>query len=196
MRPYDAKIILAFVIARFSMQLLVDIGNTRIKWALLSEELAPYTSAEYSQKNLDTFFNEIWNALQKPTHVYVASVASQEINHHLEKWVTQNWQIPVKFMQSQATALGVTNGYEHPQELGIDRWLGMLAAYHLTEHQNVCVFDCGSAITADVITASGQHLGGLIFPGVFLLKNSLIKNTEKLAKIDINKSPIKNKLLG
>ncbi len=69
--------------------------------------------------------------------------------------------------------MGITNGYNDPSKLGIDRWLAILGAATQFKGQNLCVFNCGTAITMDIVTANGEHQGGLIFPGVQLLHRAV-----------------------
>jgi len=73
----------------------------------------------------------------------------------------------------------VHNGYEDPHQMGADRWVAMLAAY--TKYQKaVCVIDCGTAVTLDIVSAQGQHLGGLIMPGLDMMQNALYMGTRRI----------------
>ena len=73
----------------------------------------------------------------------------------------------------------MNNGYADPQRLGVDRWMAILAAYAQVA-STCCIVDCGSATTLDFVTASGNHLGGLITPGLTMLKNSLLQDTQEI----------------
>jgi type III pantothenate kinase len=88
----------------------------------------------------------------------------------------QKWDCEPEFVQATASALGVTNAYSNPSELGVDRWLTLLAVHHNTSSP-VCVVDCGSAITIDLITSDGLHLGGMILPGFGMMRQSLLEQT-------------------
>lgn len=81
--------------------------------------------------------------------------------------------------RSTKSFLGVTNGYKKPQELRVDRWLGVLAGYQLAG--GCCVVDCGSAITIDIVLPGGRHLGGYVLPGLRLMKEILRLNTRNVA---------------
>ena len=84
--------------------------------------------------------------------------------------------MPITFAQVQANYAGLQCGYEHPEQLGIDRWLQVLAVARNPE-QNYCVISCGTALTIDL--ADGlQHLGGYILPNLYLQRDSLIQNTK------------------
>jgi type III pantothenate kinase len=94
-----------------------------------------------------------------------------------------------QFVTTRSLQCGVRNGYRQPQQLGVDRWLAMLAAFHLPQRavdQSVCVIDCGTALTLDVLDANGQHLGGYIAPGLATLQLAL---NQKLAAIDLEPAP-------
>jgi type III pantothenate kinase len=158
------------------MILLVDAGNTRIKWAQFNGGLTHSGSVAYKNTDLTHLLDTEWGAFMPPTAVYIANVGPEEIEHRLSGWIRQHWQCPIEFIRSSASAAGVTNGYTNPTQLGVDRWLAMIAAHHLIPG-DVCVFDCGTAITMDFITVAGRYEGGLIFPGLTLLQASLIANT-------------------
>jgi type III pantothenate kinase len=81
--------------------------------------------------------------------------------------------------RSLLEAGGVTNGYEIPERLGQDRWLALLGARRLTG-KACLVIDLGTAVTADLLTESGLHLGGYICPGMSLLRGQLQKHTRRI----------------
>lgn len=168
------------------MILLVDIGNTRIKWAIahdgvLSEQdVAAY---EYSAKDNSgqlSDLDEHWAELETPERVVIANGATAAQTHHIESWVKQHWLCPVTYLITPKTELGVTNAYSQHQDLGIDRWLNLLASHHLLDGA-VCVIDCGTAVTIDAINANGKHLGGCIIPGVSMMRDAL----NQTGKIDV-----------
>jgi type III pantothenate kinase len=176
------------------MQLLVDIGNTHIKWAqLINGELAYYNLSTYKDRNIDLVFDECWGEICAPSAVYVANVGCENLNIELSKWISSNWLCPLHIIQSTTETAGVTNGYDIPAQLGVDRWLAVIAAHHMfkSNKSNICIFDCGTAITMDLININGLYLGGLIFPGLSLLRSSLVTNTAncnigELKNFDIN----------
>lgn len=85
-------------------------------------------------------------------------------------------------VQSAPLALDVHNAYTEPARLGVDRWAAMVAAYRMTG-KTVCVVDCGTAITLDVVDATGRHLGGVIAPGLGMMKKGLL-GTANIAHVD------------
>jgi type III pantothenate kinase len=158
------------------MILLVDIGNTRIKWAQFDIELSHLGSHEYQSENLSQQIETIWGGIAAPESVYIANVGTRDLEVCITSWVRQKWGCQTSFIKSSVSAAGVTNGYTSPTQLGVDRWLAIIAAHHLF-HGDVCIFDCGTAMTMDVINADGFYHGGLIFPGLSLLRSSLTSNT-------------------
>ena len=160
--------------------LLIDVGNTRLKWCLHEsiDTGAGYRSSVYSKDNitpaLDSAFAEI-----KSQPVWIACVAGEELVEQLSDWFSKQWGVMPVFAQSQASSMGLINAYQQVDALGVDRWLVMLAARHLYQRA-LCVIDCGTAITMDVVNAAGQHQGGLILPGLSLLQQSLQVKTSAI----------------
>ena len=157
--------------------LLVDIGNSRVKWGRAAKgRIEPGCSFSSSSEALGGHLNAAWRTLSKPRAVYAANVAGPEMGEALEAWVSGYWGCPVRFAASEAAACGVANGYEQPETLGVDRWMGLIG---LRRHYGlpVCLADCGTALTFDVVDAVGRHLGGLIVPGPALMRRALSRET-------------------
>jgi type III pantothenate kinase len=89
--------------------------------------------------------------------------------------------VEAEVVLSTAAACGVRNAYPVPANLGVDRWLGVIAA-HARRRQLTCVVGVGTAMTIDGVDASGQHLGGVIVPGPDLMVGSLLRNTSEIAR--------------
>ena len=120
-----------------------------------------------------------WSSLSTPDRLALASV-SPSLTPLLEHLVRQLWpDIPIHHAVSEAETCGVRNAYTEPHRLGVDRWMALIAARQLTTHP-VCVVDCGSAVTIDVLDDKGQHLGGVIMPGLTMMRRALHRNTEQL----------------
>lgn len=159
------------------MQLLIDFGNTRIKWGLLEKGALRYGGdAGYQTQDIDELFADWWGDLPRPATVVCASVAAPKFDQRLDHWCDQRWHIPVDRLQSVARQLGVINAYPEPQTLGSDRWAALIAAHHLTSH-HVGVIDCGTAITIDLLRADGTHQGGYIVPGLKAMQQCLLEQT-------------------
>jgi type III pantothenate kinase len=90
------------------------------------------------------------------------------------------WNFAPEFIKTTASAGGVRNAYPIPEQHGVDRWLGIIAA-RASYPGLVCVANVGTAMTIDAVDATGQHLGGLIVPGPDLMIGSLLRNTSDIA---------------
>ncbi|MGH8476010.1 MAG: type III pantothenate kinase [Methylococcales bacterium] len=158
--------------------LLIDIGNSRLKWAFHSADgLTPGMPMALVDGKFD--FSQIWNGLHRPSRILVSSVLGDSINHSLRQWTEHQWSVPIEFVRSREKAHGVTNGYLNPKQLGVDRWVAMIAARGLYQ-EAVLIVDCGTAITADVLDGLGHHQGGVICPGVGLMRDALLRKSPAL----------------
>ncbi|MCF7969990.1 MAG: type III pantothenate kinase [Methylococcaceae bacterium] len=164
------------------MNLLIDIGNTRVKWAIQElDKLDTFAAIAHHQDDFSATLISAWRLLAMPDCIYIACVGSIEIKQLLINIIRLVWSnCPIQEIHSEKFSCGVSNGYLNPEKLGVDRWLAMLGAY---EHYSapLCIVDFGTAITLDVIDEHGWHLGGLIMPGLTLLKQSLNKGTADLS---------------
>jgi type III pantothenate kinase len=115
----------------------------------------------------------------RPRRVLVSNVAGPDMAMHLLRYARERWQLEAEFAVPCRSRAGMTTCYQKPEKLGVDRWLAALAAYH-EARAAVCVIDVGTALTVDVVTADGVHLGGLIAPGPDLLRSSLTRGTAQL----------------
>jgi len=164
------------------MILLVDIGNSRLKWVMLERgELQARGHAHHGKEGWEALAKQQWGGQPTPPErVLVVSVAGSEARIALTDWSHSAWGIEPQFVTSTASAGGVRNAYrEHPERLGADRWVALIAARALTQ-QACYVVDCGTALTVDALAADGQHLGGVIVPGVRLMREALYRNTRQI----------------
>ncbi|HAQ50396.1 MAG TPA: type III pantothenate kinase, partial [Gammaproteobacteria bacterium] len=165
------------------MKLLLDIGNSQVKYAFLdSGKLTPSQAFPRSKTgikaSLTSQFKQCPHSVES---VVIANVAGDKIGQQCSEWIEKKWQITPQFIHSERRRFGVTNSYEQPNLLGVDRWLALIAA---RQHARVatCVIDCGTAITVDIVTKYGQHQGGMIFPGLTLMRNSLLTNAANITE--------------
>lgn len=160
------------------MKLLIDAGNTRIKWALVdcsgAEDnwLRGGTLPVEQATDLPRQFAELEGIRQ----VWVSNVAGEEIAQHI-----RHAGLPVRpcFIAARQEQCGVRNGYSSPSRLGSDRWAALIAAWHLV-HGACLVVNSGTATTVDALSATGEFIGGLILPGVELMQRSLCDATAQL----------------
>ncbi len=159
------------------MILLVDIGNSRIKWTTIqSKVMADSENFPRGKTGIKTALTKAWKHLEGISSVFVSNVAGEKMAVQLTEWLEKNWQITPTFVDSEKKRFGVINSYEQPQKLGVDRWLAIVAARQHAKNVT-CVIDCGTAITIDIVTEKGIHQGGLILPGLSLIKQTLADNT-------------------
>lgn len=163
------------------MILLVDVGNSRIKWTTFADQQLGVVQALSHRESAQLI--ERWANLETPQAIWISQVGASEAWQTVLDWISRNWsQVPVERPRAQAYQLGVHNAYQQPEKLGIDRWLTLLASHHHYTG-NLCVVDCGTALTIDILNSQGQHQGGLIAPGFTLMQQSLARNTAALPDV-------------
>ena len=157
-------------------ELLIDIGNSRIKWArrtrggLGSQKALP----------LEDFatFERVLKAARPFGAVHAVCVAGLKVERKLRAALKRHGHPAPRIQRSSESAAGVTNGYRDHWRLGADRWVGAIGAWHLAgQHRAVFAVDAGTALTIDVVDAYGRHRGGLIAPGPSLMLRSLLTRT-------------------
>jgi len=163
------------------IDLLIDIGNSRIKLALVEDNEYEYLGA-FSVENLlsevvaQTFLEQLDFT---PQHIFIASVSTESIEMEVRNAIAVKWGLLPIFMSTQQECCDVKNGYEKPFQLGVDRWLALLGARSLTKGDFIVV-DAGTAITVDHVY-QGSHQGGFIVPGLTTLRKSLTSSTANLS---------------
>lgn len=160
--------------------LLIDLGNTRIKWKLADDDALHASEPGAEICELLLVFKKRYPELGA---ISVVSVKDRSVNAQIADVVRGYWGIEPYMASVSSASCGLQCGYEDPGLLGVDRWLAAIGAYHLAGRQAVCVVDIGSATTVDVVTADGLHRGGFIIPGLHLSVRSLLSGTS-LVKID------------
>lgn len=166
------------------MILIFDIGNTSLRAAWL-EASGPRLAwqAQHREQGIAATLASC-PLSERPERMVVACVAGRALRVALCDWAQARWGIAVEFCISTASACGVRNAYREPQRLGIDRWLAVLAAYRRIPVGvgAALIVNAGTAVTIDLVTASGQHQGGLIAPGVGTQRRSLLGDTQVRAR--------------
>lgn len=179
------------------MNLLIDIGNSRMKWARQSPDDWQGGAIDIDQDSLAAELDSHWSSWERPEKLIVSSVAANNINQILRQWAQLHWAIEARFVTSPPEQFGLTNRYEDPAQLGCDRWLAMLAAMQIGTLP-LCVIACGTAVTLDVINKDREFCGGLIFPGLHLLRQSLVTGTAAIGTIEtkVDEAPALNTAEG
>lgn len=164
------------------MNLLVDIGNSYIKW-LLHETAGPGNNTmqamPYEQSGLRELLNKYWQDLDRPDRILICNVGGAQIAKHVDDWISAIWGIKAEYIKTTAIFNELRNAYSDYHTLGTDRWLAIIASWHKFSCRGkaLCIVDCGTAMTIDGITKTGQHLGGLILPGYAMMCDAVTANT-------------------
>ena len=159
--------------------LLIDIGNTLIKWAVEQDgQLSVGEEMPSSAEGIIGLMAGPWQAIE-PRRVLVSCVAHREIWDILSSAVQRHWSLEPWFLSVPAQACGIRNAYREPQTMGPDRWAAMVAAYHRVQGA-VCVVGCGTAMTLDVVDGQGHHQGGLILPGYHLQQQCITQHAANI----------------
>ena len=169
------------------MLLLIDAGNTRIKWALAESHHRVgewHATGSALHAELETL-EQTWSG-HTITHVVISNVAGDAIASTL-KTMLLALGVPERSMQwfrAQAHSGGVRNTYQQPTQLGSDRFASLIGARHRYGDQRLLVVTCGTATTVDALEADGTFSGGMILPGLATMANSLAINTALLPSVD------------
>ncbi len=164
------------------MKLLIDLGNTRLKWALwdAGRRLMGGVFA-HVDTSLEAALSNNWTALPKPEAIVVASVVKSAQEQELTRLLESHFDQAAEFVRSPAHALGIRNAYAEPERLGVDRFLGMATLHNASPRAQILV-SCGTALTLDALTSAGQHLGGLIAPSPALMRRALGTATARVGE--------------
>ncbi len=166
--------------------LALDVGNTRLKWALYE---APRPGAALLSQGavfleaIDELGEGAWRNLSAPSTMLGSLVAGEGIRRRTEAQL-EIWDLEPRWAVSSASACGVGNGYDHPNRLGVDRWVAMIGARQRILDRGparpALVVMVGTAVTVDALDASGGFIGGLILPGFGLMLRALEMGTAGL----------------
>ncbi|MFC4160164.1 type III pantothenate kinase [Chitinimonas lacunae] len=154
--------------------LLLDAGNTRLKWAVLEQGTRHDGIADYASLSVPP-----WPDLPFG-RVLGCNVAGPERAAVLAALLPD---LAIEWLRSSAKAAGVENGYREPERLGTDRWAALIGARAIT-HEPTLVAMAGTALTVDALDGNGRFLGGVIVPGYRLMRESLARGTADLGHPD------------
>jgi type III pantothenate kinase len=161
--------------------LLVDIGNTRIKWARLEGgRLGPSRAVAHSAWRAADF-RRLFGSRAAPVRALISSVAGSEVNRALAV-AARRAGVMAEFLRVPRRAGGVTVGYLEPWRLGVDRFAAAVGAHALFPELPLCVVGIGTAMTVDFLGADGRHHGGVIVPGPALMVETLLGRTSGIRR--------------
>jgi type III pantothenate kinase len=161
------------------MKLLLDLGNTRLKWAMASANGWSARGAVAWDEDVANVLTQSWRALARPDRALGSSVVDAAREAQIQSVIATIFARDVTWVRTPAQACGVRNAYPEPHRLGVDRFLAMVAA-HAEGHTPCVLAGIGTALTLDALAADGQHLGGLIAPGPLLMQQSLLGATVRV----------------
>ena len=167
--------------------LAIDVGNTRLKWALYA---TARPGAELLRQGavfletIDELADGDWKDLPEPAAMLGSVVAGDAVRRRVEEQMAP-WEIGPRWVVPSAAEAGITNGYDHPHRLGADRWVALAGARQRvlaagTPPRAALVVMVGTAVTVDALDADGRFLGGLILPGFGLMLKALEMGTAGL----------------
>lgn len=169
------------------MLLLVDAGNTRVKWALAGMA-APAGQwlghGVVTHAELDTL-RDAWQG-HAISRAVVSNVAGPGLRQRLQALLPD---VAVEWFASSARRAGVSNHYRNPAQLGCDRFAAAIGARTLEPGRALIIATCGTATTVDALTAGGVFIGGMILPGLGLMASSLARNTAQLPQVAPGAAP-------
>jgi type III pantothenate kinase len=161
------------------MILVIDVGNTRLKWAWLTNTgLSDQQAVVHRDAKPGIWTTALFESGQKPSRVLVSNVAGPVMAKRLTRLTRKKFHVNVEFVTAAREFHGLTSGYLNPSLLGADRWLALIGAW-TKARTALCVVDAGTAVKVDSVDSHGQHLGGLIAPG----------NTSDIAQAAFNSTP-------
>jgi type III pantothenate kinase len=166
--------------------LALDIGNTRLKWALYEAPRSGSPLLEQGAEfleNIEKLAEGPWGNIKPPRYVLGCAVASDVIRRRAVDQM-EAWDVEPQWVVSSEAEAGLRNGYDHPARLGSDRWVAMIGAYqHMRAQgsvQPMVLVMVGTAVTVEAVDASGKFLGGLILPGHGIMLRALESGTAGL----------------
>jgi type III pantothenate kinase len=162
------------------MILLVDIGNTRIKYASLRGGV-PGAARARVHRGAATALRAALRSIKEVTAIVAVNVAGAAFDRALATEARARG-VPLTIVTSTRAAGGVRNGYTDTWRLGADRWVGAIGAHALARGKAVVFANAGTALTLDAVTANGRHLGGAIVPGPAVMIESLLFGTHGIRR--------------
>src|SRR5271167_4446191 len=163
------------------MILVIDVGNTRLKWAwLTSTGLSDQQAIVHRDAKPGVWTTALFDSGQIPSRVLVSNVAGPVMAKALTRLTRKKFRVAIEFITAAREFNGLTNGYLDPSLLGADRWLALIGAW-TRARSALCVVDAGTAVKVDSVDAGGHHLGGLIVPGIHMMREALMSRASDIA---------------
>ncbi len=152
---------------------LIDIGNSRSKYTFIEHEKRQKVNNVANKRFTNAYLDKEFHLVSR---IVVASVAKESITDLIKNWCDKHDK-EYNQVQSEQKKNGVISAYDTPDQLGVDRWLVLIAAAKLYPKKNILIVDAGTATTIDLIASSGEHQGGLILAGIESLLARVVDKT-------------------
>lgn len=154
--------------------LVIDSGNSFFKWGFFQDN-SWLSKGKIANEELVASF-DVFEKLPAPFFIIISHVADKILKSDIEK-LTSLWSINPYWIRASSFQCGVFNSYQFPEQLGSDRWASLIAAWNI--HQQAClVVNVGTAVSIDVLSDSGDFLGGVILPGATSMRHCLQSKTQ------------------
>lgn len=163
--------------------LLLDVGNSRLKWALLQgtyrrgKRFAASGALELDALRGGGALHRLLRLLGPELRLQVCNVAGTQVERQLRALARRAGLRAPQFVHSARASAGVRNAYREPWRLGVDRWVSLIGARFEHPERALCIVAAGTAVTIDLLDAEGRHRGGTIIPGPQLMVESLLEHT-------------------
>ncbi|MBL4765310.1 MAG: type III pantothenate kinase [Colwellia sp.] len=155
---------------------LVDIGNSRTKYTIVNQGKRGLVQSIANGQLSTKYLTECFSKIDK---LIVASVNHNQLTDKIELWCQQQ-NIHYQQVVSEKSKNGVLSAYHNPSQLGVDRWLTLIAVKALYPNENTLIVDAGTATTIDLLAANGEHQGGWILAGIDTLFSCVLDNTSQV----------------
>ena len=166
--------------------LAIDVGNTRLKWALYDRPgLGAHLLGQGAEflEHIEKLADGPWSDLAQPAHLLGCVVAGDAVRRRVELQL-EHWDVNPQWVVPSPGEAGVVNGYDHPGRLGADRWVAMIGARQRVLAQGPArpcvVVMVGTAVTVEALDTEGRFLGGIILPGHGIMLRALESGTAGL----------------
>lgn len=168
----------------------IDIGNTRVKWRVRDGARPIARGTQNTDRLIDGAALQL-DQVPRLSAARICSVADDSVGQNIQRQLRTRDDIEARFARVSRRAGGVECGYSPVEALGTDRWLAMLAGFQRVAGATLIV-DAGSALTLDIVTAEGRHLGGYIVAGQRLMRSALWRGTHA---VKVDSTPVGNLLV-
>lgn len=170
--------------------LLIDAGNSRVKWAWLDAKGQRQSGGPFNRQlsaEAEAQLHDAWRQLLPPRSIWISNVAGPDVAARVAALLERQWPaVPRTTIVSREQQCGVINRYRSPSQLGSDRWAGMIGARAAYPGEALLIATLGTATTLDALTADGQFVGGMIAPGWSLMMRSLGEHTAQLPTMGVD----------